>query len=138
MQIFGRPLFATDFILWFPASLVFHSELRGEAQVQGTSILKSLLALDLQFTVKFSTVFDSVLCIFCKNQGAGGKFNVLTLCRINNMSSKIYFDPKSAVRKIGESCIDFTRRRVLHNLNTLSTSSYTTDEGEKNAVSELY
>ena len=47
-----------------------------------------------------------------KNQGECGKITVLTLCRVNVMVNKIYFDFQTSCRKISCSCIDFARGTI--------------------------
>ena len=93
---------------------------RWSSKGQGTSIMKSLLpSLDLH-SVKFELKFPGFLSkfkYFRKNQGAGGKlkFNVLK-DEWHGKQDLVW--PQKSCQKISDSCIYFTRRRVLHNLNT--------------------
>ena len=50
---------------------------------------------------------------FRKNQGAGGKFKVLTLWWENGMANKILFDPKSTVRKSVTAALTFNSLQKL-------------------------
>ena len=61
-----------------------------------------------------SRIFDLNFTYSGKNRGECGKITVLTLslCRVNDMVNKIYFDFQTSCRKISCSCIDFARGTI--------------------------
>ena len=72
--------------------------------------------------------FWSHLTYFCKNHGEFGKYNVLAMCRVNNMANKISLDPKSVVGKSVTAALTYERGEWIY---TFSTGNATIPSGKK-------